>query len=102
MTITFVKQIPVGYGNALVCRVNLLNNISIDECPKEFSDTSSFQFFQSKEATEPGQPLDTTSAEFKTEMQLFVDALWKQLNDFQNEQSAGTGQTQEKTGVNKI
>jgi hypothetical protein len=68
----------------------LLNNIPFNQWPAELSGTSGFPFHDAKEAADFGDPVETLSPEFKTQMQNVRDAVWNLLNDFPKEQTAET------------
>lgn len=72
----------------------LLNNIPHTQWPKALRGTTGFPFHDAKESDDLGDPVDTLSTEFRTQMQDTRDAVCKLLNDFLNEQSPGTVQQQ--------
>ncbi len=78
----------------------LLNNIPHTQWPTELSGTSGFPFHDATESEDFGDPVDTLSTEFRTQMQSIRDAVWKLLNDFK-EQFAGTEQQQSKQEKDK-
>lgn len=63
----------------------LLNNIPHKQWPSELAGISGFPFNDAKgadEAEDYGDPLDTASPEFRTQMQNLRDAVWSLLNNF--------------------
>ena len=63
----------------------LLNNIPFKQWPPELSGTSGFPFHDAKESTDFGDTLDTTSTEFRTQLQNVRDAVWNILDNFPKE-----------------
>ncbi len=72
----------------------LLNNIPHPKWPKELSGTSGFHFHDAKDAADFGDPVETLSPEFKTQMQNVRDAVWNLLNDFPKEETETVVQKQ--------
>lgn len=60
----------------------LLNNIPFTEWPAQLNGTIGFPFHDSKEADDYGDPLDTGSQDFRTNLQNLRDAIYKLLTDF--------------------
>ncbi len=77
-----------------------LNNIPHTQWPTELSGTSGFPFHDATESEDFGDPVDTLSTEFRTQMRSIRDAVWNLLNDFK-EQFAGTEQQQSKQEEDK-
>ena len=60
----------------------LLNNISHNDWPEQLKGTSGFQFHDSTEKANFGDPLETVSSGFRNQMQNLRDAVWQLLTDF--------------------
>ena len=74
----------------------LLNNIPIDQRPERLTGTQSFHFHNAKNADDPGDPFDTNSVDFKTQMQKLGDTVSNLLNDFTKEPTTDTALQYEK------
>jgi hypothetical protein len=83
-------------GHSRILHV-LLNNIPNGQRPEKLSDAQSFQFHNSKNADDPGDPVDTNSVEFKSQMQKLGDAVSNLLNNFTKEPTADTALQYEKS-----
>jgi TIR domain len=79
----------------------LLNNIPFKQWPIELSGTAGFPFYYAKEPSDLGDPVETLSAEFKTQMQNVRDAVWNLMNDFQKEQTTGPVKQEKKSEEDK-
>ena len=81
------KQEP--YGLKVTNRSRLLNvllyNIPHIDWPAALSGTTGFAFHDGKDADDFGDPLDTSSPEFKNQLQNLRDAIIKLVNDFPKE-----------------
>jgi len=65
----------------------LLNNIPFKQWPHELNGVSGFPFYAAKGPEDFGDPLDTLSNDFRTQMQNVRDAVWNLLSDFSLSQS---------------
>ena len=81
----------------------LLYNIPHREWPAALSGTTGFAFHDAKEADDYGDPLDTTSPEFRNKLQDLRDAIIKLINSFPKEEQPLTAQEPQKEAqlVNK-
>ena len=79
----------------------LLYNVPFDKWPAELSGTSGFPFHTGKDANDFGDPVDTNSTEFKTQLQKIRDAIWNILNAFPQEQIKNAEQQQTKSEEDK-
>ncbi len=68
----------------------LLNNIPFSEWPSELSGTTGFPFHDAKEDDDYGDPLDTGTTDFRTNLQNLRDAIYKLLTDFHDELSGAS------------
>ncbi|MDX1472457.1 MAG: toll/interleukin-1 receptor domain-containing protein, partial [Flavobacteriaceae bacterium] len=75
------KNEPLGVAIGDKSRIIhvLLNNIPYQEWPEELSGTSGFPFHDSTDPESLGDPLETTSKEFREKMKQLRDALWVTL-----------------------
>ena len=79
----------------------LLNNIPFTQWPAELSGTSGFPFNDAKEKTELGDPVDTLSAEFITQMKSIRNAIWNLIQEFPKDQPADLQKEPEKISTGK-
>ena len=79
----------------------LLNNIPVHQWPDELAGTDAFHFYDAKETADPGEKIETKSAEFKKQMHTLVDAVWKLVSEFSNHQPGSATEQQVITGGNK-
>ena len=78
----------------------LLNNIPKTEWPEELGGTTGFPFHDAKEREDLGDPVETLSPDFKTQMQNLRDAVWNLLKDFENAENAVVNQPETKAAQN--
>jgi len=74
----------------------LLNNIPFSKWPSELSGTTGFPFHDAKEPDDYGDPLDTGTTDFRTNLQNLRDAIYKLLTDFHDELSGTSLNPEEK------
>lgn len=60
----------------------LLNNIPHKQWPDELQGTSGFPFHDAKDNSDFGDPIETLSPEFRSQMQNVRDAVWNILSEF--------------------
>lgn len=81
-------------GLKVVDRSRLLNvllyNIPHSDWPEELRGTTGFAFHDAKEADDPGDPLDTSTIEFRNKLQDLRDAIIKLINDFPKKENHRT------------
>jgi hypothetical protein len=74
----------------------LLNNIPKTEWPEELNGTTGFPFHDAKEKDDLGDPVETLSPDFKTQMQNLRDAVWNLLKDFEKDEILSINQPETK------
>ena len=75
----------------------LLNNIPHKEWPNTLQGTTGFHFHDAKETDDFGDPLETGSKDFITQMRDLRDALWYLINDLKEQEKTGATEFVENT-----